>query len=58
MTPFERGDRVRINDGVFACFTGVVTDVDARRRTLTVSVAFFDRALSMGFDFMQVRKVA
>jgi len=58
MTPFEHGDRVRINDGVFAYFTGVVTDVDARRRTLTVSVAFFDRALSMGFDFMQVRKVA
>jgi len=58
MTSFERGDKVRVNDGVFRNFTGVVADVDAKRRMLTVSITFLDRALVIGFDFMQVQKVA
>jgi len=58
MTPFARGDQVRVNDGVFRNFTGVVADVDAKRRMLTVSITFLDRAFAIGLGFAEVEKVA
>jgi transcription antitermination factor NusG len=56
MASFERGDRVRVNDGVFRNFVGVVTDVKGRK--LTVSINMLDRVLAIGFDLTQVHKVA
>jgi len=58
MTPFARGDKVRLNDGVFRYFTGVVADVDAKRRMLAVSITVFDRAFVIGLGFAEVKKVA
>jgi transcriptional antiterminator NusG len=58
MRPFERGERVRINDGPFMNFTGVVTDVKADRRTLTVSVTVFSRSNVIELRFTQVQKIA
>jgi len=58
MRPFERGDKVRINDGVFMHFTGVVTSVNAERKMLTASVTIFGRSTPVELDFAQVKKVA
>jgi len=58
MTPFARGDKVRVNDGVFRYFAGVVADVDAKRRMLTVSITLLDRAFVIGLGFSEVQKVA
>lgn len=55
---FERNDQVRIVDGPFANFTGVVEDVNADRSTLKVSVTIFGRSTPVELDFMQVEKLA
>jgi transcriptional antiterminator NusG len=38
---FERGDQVRINEGPFASFNGIVDDVNSDRNTLKVMVTIF-----------------
>jgi len=54
---FERGDQVRINEGPFASFTGVVEDVNSDRNTLKVMVTIFGRATPVELDFLQVEKL-
>jgi transcriptional antiterminator NusG len=55
---FERGEKVRIGEGPFANFTGVVEEVNADRSTLKVSVTIFGRSTPVELDFAQVEKVA
>jgi transcriptional antiterminator NusG len=54
---FERGEQVRIIEGPFANFTGVVDDVNAERNTLKVSVTIFGRSTPVELDFVQVEKM-
>jgi transcriptional antiterminator NusG len=54
---FEKGESVRIIDGPFCSFTGVVDDVNAVRNTLKVMVTIFGRATPVELDFGQVEKV-
>lgn len=51
---FQRGERVRINDGPFANFTGVVDEVNQDRNTLRVMVSIFGRSTPVEVDFSQV----
>jgi transcriptional antiterminator NusG len=55
---FEKGEQVRISDGAFASFTGVVDDVNEDRETLKVMVTIFGRATPVELEFGQVEKVA
>ena len=55
---FERNEQVRIVEGPFANFTGVVDDVNADRNTLKVSVTIFGRSTPVELDFVQVEKMA
>jgi transcription termination/antitermination protein NusG len=54
---FEKGDQVRINEGPFASFNGIVDDVNADRNTLKVMVTIFGRATPVELDFLQVEKL-
>jgi transcriptional antiterminator NusG len=54
---FERGDHVRINEGPFTSFNGVVDEVNVDRNTLKVMVTIFGRATPVELDFLQVEKV-
>jgi transcriptional antiterminator NusG len=54
---FEKGDQVRINEGPFASFNGVVDDVNTDRNTLKVMVTIFGRATPVELDFLQVEKL-
>jgi transcriptional antiterminator NusG len=54
---FEKGDQVRINEGPFTSFNGVVDDVNPDRNTLKVMVTIFGRSTPVELDFLQVEKL-
>jgi transcriptional antiterminator NusG len=53
---FDRNEQVKIVDGPFANFEGVVEDVNMERNTLKVSVTIFGRSTPVELDFAQVEK--
>ena len=55
---FEKSETVRIIDGPFANFNGIVDDVNEDRETLKVMVTIFGRATPVELEFGQVEKVA
>ena len=54
---FDKGDQVRINEGPFTSFNGVVDDVNLDKNTLKVMVTIFGRATPVELDFLQVEKL-
>ncbi len=54
---FDKGDQVRINEGPFASFNGVVDEVNSDRNTLKVMVTIFGRSTPVELDFLQVEKI-
>jgi len=54
---FEKGDQVRINEGPFTNFNGVVDDVNSEKSTLKVMVTIFGRSTPVELDFLQVEKL-
>jgi transcriptional antiterminator NusG len=54
---FEKGDHVRINEGPFTSFNGVVDEVNLDKNTLKVMVTIFGRATPVELDFLQVEKI-
>jgi len=53
---FKVGERVRIVDGPFNDFRGVVSDIDMERTKVRVMVSFFGRETPVELDFLQVEK--
>ena len=51
---FEEGDTVRVTDGPFQNFNGVVEEVNTDKAKLRVLVSIFGRATPIELDFTQV----
>lgn len=54
---FEKGDKVRITDGPFLNFIGLIDEVNSVKNTLKVMVTIFGRATPVELSFFQVEKV-
>lgn len=54
---FRVGDHVRVVDGPFSAFNGVVDEVNAERGKVKVMVSIFGRATPVELDFLQVQPV-
>ncbi|MBI4238769.1 MAG: transcription termination/antitermination protein NusG [Deltaproteobacteria bacterium] len=53
---FEKGETVRVTQGPFSTFTGIVDDVNAEKGKLRVMVSIFGRATPIELEFTQVEK--
>ena len=54
---FDKGEQVRINEGPFTGFNGLVDEVNLDRNTLKVMVSIFGRSTPVELDFLQVEKL-
>ncbi len=52
--PYQVGEQVRVVDGPFMGFAGLIDEVDAERGKIKVMVSIFGRATPVELDFLQV----
>jgi transcriptional antiterminator NusG len=55
--PFQIGEHLKVIDGPFTDFSGVVEEINPERGKLKVMVSIFGRATPVELDFLQVKKL-
>ena len=54
---FAKGERVKVVDGPFTDFIGVVDDINPEKGKVRVLVSFFGRETPVELDFLQVQRI-
>jgi len=55
--PFHVGEQVKVTDGPFSDFNGVIDEINPERGKLKVMVAIFGRETPVELDFLQVERL-
>ncbi|HEX2914218.1 MAG TPA: transcription termination/antitermination protein NusG [Chloroflexia bacterium] len=56
-TNFQVGQAVKIVDGPFAEFTGLIDSIDSLKHKVTVKVSIFGRETPLTLDFLQIERI-
>jgi transcription termination/antitermination protein NusG len=54
---FSKGERVKVVDGPFTDFIGIVDAINAEKGKVRVLVSFFGRETPVELDFLQVNRI-
>jgi transcriptional antiterminator NusG len=54
---FQKGDQIKIREGAFENFEGVVDSIDAERGIVKVIVTIFGRSTPLDIEYWQIEKV-
>jgi transcriptional antiterminator NusG len=55
--PFQIGDKVKVIDGPFSDFTGVVDEISPEKSKIRVMVGIFGRSTPVELDVLQVEAI-